>query len=264
MNTVLSIAGSDSCGGAGIQADIKACRAMSTHCFTAITAITAQNPHGVIAVKYIGDDMLKAQLRAVLDDFRPDAVKIGMMPCGSAVEITACILSEYNLRNIVIDPVLSATSGSSLTGGSAAESVCTMNALTSKLLPLATLVTPNLPELWKLTGGIGSGEIESAVEYLRSEFGCESVLVKGGHSENRSECIDTLYYEDKRLEFSAPRISTTHTHGTGCALSSAIAAALAKGMALPTAVAAAKQLISESIARAAASPLTDRNSPIQL
>ena len=264
MNTVLSIAGSDSCGGAGIQADLKACRAMSTHCFTAITAITAQNPHGVSAVKYIGDDMLEAQLRAILSDFRPDAVKIGMMPCESAVEITAHILTEYNLRNIVIDPVLSATSGSSLTGGSAAESGRTMNALTGKLFRLATLVTPNLPELWRLTGGACNGDIELAVEYLRSEFRCDSVLVKGGHSENPSECIDTLYFEDNKFEFSAPRISTTHTHGTGCALSSAIAAALARGMALPAAVAAAKKLISDSIARAEASPLTDRNSPIQI
>lgn len=264
MKSVLSIAGSDCSGGAGIQADIKACHALDTFCFTAITAVTAQNPHGVSLIEYVGDEVLEAQLYAILQDFKPDAVKIGMMPCASAVAITAAFISEYNLKNVVIDPVLAATSGPALIGSSPTDSSQTIQALTDLLFPLATLITPNLPELKRLTGIHDAEQLRNAVAILTEKYPQTGLLVKGGHAEYSLNSIDTLYWEEEIYRFSSPRIFTSQTHGTGCTLSAAIAAEIANGKDLPEAVRLAKEIVTQAIIKADSEPFTDYNSPILL
>lgn len=243
-HTVLSIAGSDSGGGAGIQADIKTCTALGAYAMTAITALTAQNTCGVRAVAATAPEMLTAQLAAVAEDIRPDAVKTGMLPTAGHVRLVADFIRESGLTNLVVDPVMVATSGDALCEPEARE------AFLNELLPLARVVTPNIPEAQELTGiGITGREsmLVAAIELLKAT-GCGAILLKGGHGIERGRHADLLLLGAKELAcdpapgrfaepvwLEHPHIDTPNTHGTGCTLSSAIASFLAKGLDVPEA-----------------------------
>lgn len=257
---VLSIAGSDSSGGAGIQADIRACQKSGVYCATVITAVTAQNPYEVSAIQYVGDEMLRSQLDTTLNALKPDAVKIGMIPCVSAVRIIADTIRKYKLGNVIIDPVLSATSGAVFTTGSYDSQQDFIGALKDSLFPLSTLVTPNIPEYEKLFGTTyHSGGVCSKI---LEDCHLNALLIKGGHGEKET-CEDILIEKGcSPVVFRAERIDTTHTHGTGCTLSSAIAANLAKGNSLQSAVSEAKNLVIDCIQKATRNPLYTTNSPL--
>ena len=236
---VLSIAGSDSSGGAGIQADIKTITAHRLYAETAITAITAQNTLGVTAVQNISPDIVAAQIDAVFDDIRPSAVKIGMVSSAEIIDVIADRLSAWNATNVVVDPVMVATSGARLIAEDAAE------ALTRRLFPLATVITPNIPEAMALLDYEVDSERtqQNAAMLLTRRFGCAS-LVKGGHLVNEGNHLGdplTTWFRHKRIE-------TDNTHGTGCTLSSAIACALAQGMDLADAVNAGKAYLTGALA----------------
>lgn len=242
MNTALTIAGSDSCGGAGIQADIKTMTAHAVYAMSAITALTAQNTTGVAGIMEVTPDFLASQLDSIFTDIRPDAVKTGMMASGALIQIVAEKLKQYDAKNIVIDPVMVATSGAKLISDDAIE------IMKKELCPLATLITPNIPETEVLSGmKIESREdMVKAAEKLSKEFGC-AVLCKGGHSLN--DANDLLFLPDgSSTWFEGKRIDNPNTHGTGCTLSSAIASNLAKGYDLTQAVAQAKNYISGALA----------------
>lgn len=244
--TVLSIAGSDSIGGAGIQADIKTCTALGVYAMTAITAITAQNTMGVNSYVAVDDDMLRGQLQAVIDDVRPDAVKIGMLPTVAAVKTVAEFIKKHKLDNVVLDPVCVATSGDALT----AETV--PGAMREYLFPLATLVTPNLSEAQLLSGmEITDPETFAAAAEAILSQGAHAVLMKGGHHymANRDTATDVLFIAGAMdvPEYSAPFVNTANTHGTGCTYSSAIASFLGSGMPLCEAIGSAKAYVSEAI-----------------
>ncbi|MGN0990858.1 MAG: bifunctional hydroxymethylpyrimidine kinase/phosphomethylpyrimidine kinase [Candidatus Ventricola sp.] len=241
MKTALSIAGSDSCGGAGIQADLKTMTLNGVYAMSAITALTAQNTTGVRAIQEVTPGFLQAQLDAVFEDIRPDAVKIGMVSSGALIHVIAERLAHYDARNIVVDPVMVATSGSALIKTEAIET------LTRELFPLAALVTPNVPEAQILSGLPIEGEADmlTAAGQISERYGC-AVLLKGGHSV--SDANDLLYANGQARWFAGRRIDNPNTHGTGCTLSSAIAANLAKGYALEDAVARAKAYISGALA----------------
>lgn len=223
--TVLVIAGSDSIGGAGIQADIKTCTSLGVYAMTAVTAVTAQNTCGVSCYEAVSGQMLRAQLRAVLDDVRPDAVKIGMLPNAEAVQIVAETIRERGLTNVVLDPVCVATSGDRLNDD---DSV--VNVMKAVLMPLADIVTPNVPELEVLTGiAVSGGNVTEAAERLLADSGCRAVLAKGGHLPGDT-IIDILVSADgSQFTMSHDFVDTPNTHGTGCTLSSAIAACMACG-----------------------------------
>lgn len=240
MKTALSIAGSDSCGGAGIQADIKTMAANGVYAMTAITALTAQNTTGVTGIWETTADFLSKQLDAVFQDIFPDAVKIGMVSSAALIGVIAEKLKQYNARHIVVDPVMVATSGSNLMQKEAMED------LKRRLLPLAELITPNIPEAELLADmQIRCAEdMEVVAEKLSNEFGC-SVLLKGGHSIN--DANDLLWKNECGKWFSARRIDNPNNHGTGCTLSSAIAANLAKGKPMEEAVQRAKDYISGAL-----------------
>ena len=259
MFTALTIAGSDSSGGAGIQADIKTMSALGVYAMSVITAITAQNTTGVYGVQYVDDNMIENQLNCVLSDIFPDAVKIGMLSSPSSVEIIAKCLSDYNIRNIVIDPVMVSTSGASLTKSD------TVLALEKHLLPLATLITPNIPEAEILSGHKITTH-ESCITTARdlSLKYNTAVLIKGGHAvfNDTMTAIIKEGKDDKLIEYStdilecpgaepvyfeSKRIDNPNTHGTGCTLSSAIASYLAKGLSLEVAVREAKKYITGAI-----------------
>ncbi|MDF0600549.1 bifunctional hydroxymethylpyrimidine kinase/phosphomethylpyrimidine kinase [Psychromarinibacter sp. C21-152] len=218
--TLLIIAGSDSGGGAGIQADLKTASALGVYGATAITAITAQNTMGVRAVAPLAPDMVAAQIRAVLDDIRVDAVKIGMLATADIVAATAGALQDY-AGPVVLDPVMVAKSGDALLDAPA------VSALREELLPRATMLTPNLPEAARLLGREATDPAETRGAALRA-LGPETVLVKGGHADGPI-CRDVLVTGAGALAFEAPRLTTRNTHGTGCSLASAIAAEMAKG-----------------------------------
>lgn len=241
MKTALSIAGSDSCGGAGIQADIKTMTMNGVYAMSAITALTAQNTTGVRDIMEASPDFLAAQLDAVFEDIRPDAVKIGMVSSAALIRVIAAKLRQYRAENVVVDPVMVATSGARLIQDAAVET------LTKELLPLAILCTPNVPEAELLSGmEIKSREdMERAAALIGERFGC-AVLLKGGHSVN--DANDLLYSGGSFRWFEGKRIDNPNTHGTGCTLSSAIAANLAKGFGLETAVRRAKGYISGALA----------------
>lgn len=234
---ILSIAGSDPSGGAGIQADLKTFAAMGCHGMAALTALTAQNTQGVSAVHVPPADFLTAQLDAIFADIRVDAVKIGMLATGEIVQAVARSLARHGAKNIVLDPVLVATSGDSL---GAPDVVA---ALLEHLMPLASVITPNLPEAARLTGQPLPGslaEMISAGEKLVA-LGAKAVLVKGGHLGDDSRlgdatARDVLVTATRHRVYEAPRVATKNTHGTGCTLSSAIAAALAQGDGMEVAV----------------------------
>ena len=266
MRSILSIAGSDSCGGAGIQADIKTASALGVYCCTAITAVTAQNPDYIIRADYVGDRALDAQLEAVLESIRPDAVKIGMLPCASAVRVAARKVREYELANVVFDPVLSATCGESLSGGDGREREETIDALLEDLLPLTTLVTPNTLEMLELSRNEFLGNYESAAAHL-SAYNKKAFLLKGGHNEEHP-CIDILYHIDElhdcvtKASYPGTKIETRHTHGTGCTLSTAIACYLAQGYSLTDAVRKAKAFVTMCIEKGTDTGLFDKNGPV--
>ena len=241
MKTALSIAGSDSCGGAGIQADIKTMTMNGVYAMTAITALTAQNTTGVLEIFEASPAFLGRQLDAVFTDIYPDAVKIGMVSSADLIAVIAERLQAYGAKNIVVDPVMVATSGARLIQPEA------VSALQAKLLPLATVITPNIPEAELLAGQriCGPADMEQAAQKIGDGCGC-AVLVKGGHSVY--DASDLLYQEGRWQWFPGVHVETVNTHGTGCTLSSAIAANLAKGFSLPEAVERAKAYISGALA----------------
>ena len=241
MRTALSIAGSDSSGGAGIQADMKTMATNGVYAMTAITALTAQNTTGVRAIMGVTPEFLKQQIDAVFEDIRPDAVKIGMVSSAALVEVIAERLVHYQAENIVVDPVMVATSGSVLSQDSA------VGVMKEKLLPLATVITPNIPEAQILSGMTIENEqqMEQAAKQIGDSCGC-AVLCKGGHSIN--DANDLLYADGEFTWFHGKRIDNPNTHGTGCTLSSAIASNLAKGYDLKTSIQRAKDYISGALA----------------
>ena len=224
MKTALSIAGSDSCGGAGIQADIKTMTMNGVYAMTAITALTAQNTTGVRAIQEATPAFLKEQLDAVFEDIFPDAVKIGMVSSSDLIRVIAERLRHYGAKNIVVDPVMVATSGSSLMKTDAVQT------LIDELLPLSTVITPNIPE----------GEILSS-EKIESRDDMERAAKRIG------DANDLLYAGGEMQWFEGKRIDNPNTHGTGCTLSSAIASNLAKGYSLSESVARAKEYISGAL-----------------
>ncbi len=240
MRTALTIAGSDSSGGAGIQADIKTMIANGVYAMSAITALTAQNTTGVTGIMEVTPEFLEEQITAVFTDIYPDAVKIGMVSSSLLIERIADCLEKFQAKNIVVDPVMVATSGSRLISEEAIET------LKTRLLPLATITTPNIPEAMELTGM----EIKTPEDMIKAgksiyeKYGC-AVLIKGGHRIN--DANDVLYYEDRAIWFEGKRIDNQNTHGTGCTLSSGIASGLAKGMTLEEAVTKAKSYISGAL-----------------
>jgi len=241
MKTALTIAGSDCSGGAGIQADIKTMTMNGVYAMSAITALTAQNTTGVRAIQESTPEFLKDQLDAVFEDIFPDAVKIGMVSSGELIRVIADRLKHHKAKNIVVDPVMIASSGSALMKSDAVK------VLTEELLPIASLVTPNIPEAEVLSGmEIGNREdMLTAAQEISDSFGC-AVLLKGGHNVN--DANDLLYANGAYRWFEGKRIDNPNTHGTGCTLSSAIAANLAKGYTLDEAVKRAKDYISCALA----------------
>lgn len=241
MKTALTIAGSDCTGGAGIQADLKTMIMNGVYAMSAVTALTAQNTTGVMAVQEAAPEFLKQQLDAVFEDIFPDAVKIGMVSSGGLVCVIAERLKYYRAKNVVVDPVMVASCGSSLMKTGAVET------LMKELFPLADLVTPNIPEAQVLSGlPIKSREdMLAAAKEISGSCGC-AVLLKGGHSMN--DANDLLYADEEAVWFEGRHIANPNTHGTGCTLSSAIAANLAKGFSLPESVRRAKAYLSGALA----------------
>ncbi|MCP3384514.1 bifunctional hydroxymethylpyrimidine kinase/phosphomethylpyrimidine kinase [Bradyrhizobium sp. CCGUVB4N] len=238
----LTIAGSDSSGGAGIQADLKTFAALGVYGASAITALTAQNTKGVTGIHAVPAAFVTAQIDAVFSDLDVGAVKIGMVAQAESIDAIASALVRWKPRHIVLDPVMVATSGDRLLAAEAVE------ALRTKLMRLASVITPNLPEAAALLDEpIARSEIEIESQGRRLlELGCRAVLIKGGHGEGR-ESIDYLVGADKTIALAASRVATRNTHGTGCSLSSAVAAGLARGEDLETAVRNAKAWISAAI-----------------
>lgn len=241
MRTALSIAGSDSSGGAGIQADIKTMTANGVFAMTAVTALTAQNTTGVSGIMEVTPAFLAEQLDRVFEDIFPDAVKIGMVSSAALIEAIADKLTEYKAKNIVLDPVMVATSGARLISEEAIDT------LKKRLIPLAEVITPNIPEAEVLAGTEirSADDMEKAAEQIFVEYGC-AVLLKGGHQLN--DANDLLVGRGVKKWFEGKRIDNPNTHGTGCTLSSAIASNLAKGYALDEAVERAKRYISGALA----------------
>ena len=240
MYTALTIAGSDSSGGAGIQADLKTMAAHHVYGMSAITALTAQNTTGVKDIMEVTPEFLKEQLDSVFTDIRPDAVKTGMVSSSGLIRVIAQSLTEYKVEKLVVDTVMASTSGSRLISEEA------ISTLKEELIPLATVITPNIPEAEVLTGmTIGDArDMEKAAKQIYETFGC-AVLLKGGHRVNDA---NDLLCSDKGLQwFEGRRIDNPNTHGTGCTLSSAIASNLAKGADLVNAVKAAKDYISMAL-----------------
>ena len=241
MKTALTIAGSDCSGGAGIQADLKTMTMNGVYAMSAITVLTAQNTTGVRAIRETEPDFLKQQLDAVFEDIYPDAVKIGMVASSELIRVIADRLRYYDAKNVVVDPVMVATSGSALMKNDAVQT------LIEELLPLAILVTPNIPEAQVLSGlTIETKEdMVTAAKQIGDNHHC-AVLLKGGHSIN--DANDLLYANEELVWFEGKRIDNPNTHGTGCTLSSAIASNLAKGFTLAESVQRAKDYISGALA----------------
>ena len=240
MRTALSIAGSDSSGGAGIQADIKTMTANGVYAMTAITALTAQNTTGVTGIMEVTPEFLAQQLDSIFTDIRPDAVKIGMVSSSALIHVIAEKLKEYKAENVVVDPVMVATSGSKLISDDAIETLKTC------LMPLSSILTPKIPEAEVLAEMKVETEEEMilAAKKISETFHC-AVLCKGGHQLN--DANDLLYRDGEYKWFHGKRIQNPNTHGTGCTLSSAIASNLAKGYSMDESVKRAKDYISEAL-----------------
>ena len=242
---VLIIAGSDSGGGAGIQADIKAVSALKGYAATAITALTAQNTQGVFGVHEVPPDFVARQMELVLTDIGADALKTGMLATVPIIEAVAGAIERFAPAvPLVVDPVMVATSGAALLKPDAEKTVI------KRLIPLATLVTPNIPETKRLTGISRTDKVSlrKAAAILR-DMGAKAALIKGGHA-SKATIDDVLVWDHGEDVYGFPRIKTRHTHGTGCTLASAIAANLAKGWPLPVAVAKAREYVQAAIADA--------------
>ncbi len=258
--TVLTIAGSDSGGGAGIQADIKTISALGCYATTAITAITVQNTVGVEAVHPVPVDFVKGQIEAVLSDIGADAVKIGMLQSAEIVQAVAETLRKYKVGNVVLDPVMVSTSGHRLIEEEAIDT------LRRELIPLARVITPNIPEAEILLGGEEirlQASLPEMAQRLSASYGV-SVLLKAGHL-SEDELTDILYDKetDKLLQLTSKRIRTRNTHGTGCTMSSALAASLAKGETLQQAASSAKTFISNAIIAGADYEIGHGHGPVQ-
>ncbi len=240
MKKVLTIAGSDSCGGAGIQADLKTFSAHGLFGMSVITAVTAQNTQGVFGVQDISTELIQKQIEAIFDDISVDAVKIGMVSITETIKTIAETLGRYPIKNLVVDPVMVSKSGYHLLQPEAKE------ALIRYLLPMAKVVTPNIPEAEVITGmKIKDLEDMKKAALQIYQMKPEYVLIKGGHLEG--EAIDLLYDGQDFKYYQSPRIHTKNTHGTGCTLSSAIASNLAKGMSVADSIEAAKAYITVAI-----------------
>jgi hydroxymethylpyrimidine/phosphomethylpyrimidine kinase len=253
----LTIAGSDSSGGAGIQADLKTFAAFGVYGASVITALTAQNTRGVTGIHLVPADFVTAQIDAVFSDLAVKAVKIGMVAQVATIDAIVAGLTRWSPKHIVLDPVMVATSGDRLLATDAVE------ALRTKLIPRASLITPNLPEAAALLDepvALSEAAIESQGKRLLA-MGCQAVLIKGGHGQG-TESIDYLIGGNGIIALAAPRIATRNTHGTGCSLSSAIAAGLAKGEDMETAVRNAKVWVSAAIAAADRLDVGHGNGPI--
>ena len=241
----LTIAGSDSSGGAGIQADLKTFAALGVYGASVITALTAQNTTGVSGIHQVPAEFVSAQIDAVFSDLAVGAVKIGMVAHPPVIDAIVAGLARWSPKHVVLDPVMVATSGDRLLAAEAVE------ALRTKLIPLASVITPNLPEAAALLDEpVAAGEtaVEDQGRRLLA-MGCKAVLIKGGHGEG-AESIDYLIGANGTIVLAAPRVATKNTHGTGCSLSSAVAAELAKGESMETAVRNAKAWVSAAIAAA--------------
>lgn len=245
MPIALTIAGSDSSGGAGIQADLKTFAALGVYGASVITALTAQNTNSVIDIHQVPAYFVTAQIDAVFGDLEVQAVKIGMVAELATIDAIVAGLARWSPRHVVLDPVMVATSGDWLLAADAVET------LRARLIPYASLITPNLPEAAALLNepvAVNEAAIESQGKRL-VEMGCSAVLIKGGHGHG-TESIDYLFRGNGTIALAAPRIATRNTHGTGCSLSSAIAAGLARGEDMETAVRNAKAWVSAAIAAA--------------
>lgn len=240
MKTALTIAGTDSCGGAGVQADIKTMTVNGVYAMSAIAALTAQNTTGVFDIYEVSPEFLQAQIQAIFEDIRPDAVKIGMLSSGKLIELVAEELTRYKAENIVLDPVMVATSGAKLIDNNA------IHTLKECLISIADVVTPNIPEAEILSDMkiITENDMIKAAEIIGQKYCC-AVLLKGGHQVN--DANDLLYDRGKFRWFYGKRIDNPNTHGTGCTLSSAIASNLAKGFELETSIEMAKDYISKAL-----------------
>lgn len=256
MKTILTIAGSDTSAGAGIQQDLKTITALGHYAVTVPTALTAQNTVGVQRVMAVPDDMLRAQLDSVLSDISVAAVKIGMIPNAQSARVITATVSQLRVP-VVCDPVMLSTSGTQLMADECIDYIM------QTLFPLCTLVTPNLPEALRLSGLPAGSDAEAMGRRLVSMCGT-AFLLKGGHAEGRL-MRDILYCPDgERHEYCSPRIDSPNLHGTGCTLSSAVAALLAEGRSLPEAVAGAKALIDKGIAGGRALRIGRGNGPLWL
>lgn len=239
MKKVLTIAGSDSCGGAGIQADLKTMSALGVYGMSVICAVTAQNTLGVTAVQEISKELVEAQMRAIFDDISVDSIKIGMVSNSEIIKTIKNLLIQYNIKNIVLDPVMISKSGYYLLKPEAIDAL-------KDLISISQLVTPNIPEAEELTGMKITTEEDMKKAALKiSEYGVDNVLVKGGHRCNNS--TDILYSQGNFIALEGKRIETKNTHGTGCTLSSAIASFLAMGYSIEEAVSLGKDYIKAAI-----------------
>ena len=249
----MTIAGSDSGGGAGIQADLKTYSALGVFGTSTLTAITAQNTVGVTAVHEIPTDVIAAQIDAVVSDIGADAVKTGMLSSSAIVATVAEAVRRHGITNLVVDPVMVAKSGDRLLREEAIVTIC------SELIPLAKVVTPNIPEAEDLTGRAieSDDDVRRAAEAIIG-MGAKSVVIKGGHREGPP--TDVLYDGEEFLEFTAERIPSTNTHGTGCTFASAVAAGLAHGLETPAAVRQAKDYVTAAIS--AAYPIGQGHGPL--
>lgn len=240
MKTVLTIAGSDSSGGAGIQADIKTITMNGVYAMSVITVLTAQNTTGVFDISETLPDFLKLQLDAVFNDIFPDSVKIGMVSSESLIKIIADSLKIFKAKNIVLDPVMVSTSGARLINSDA------ISALTKEIFPTASIITPNIPEAEILSGFTikNENDMEKTAKYIGEKYSC-AVLLKGGHNINTAN--DVLFDSDGLHWFFGRKIDNPNTHGTGCTLSSAVAANLAKGFSMSDSVKRAKNYITDAL-----------------
>ncbi len=240
--TVLTIAGFDPYGGAGLQIDCKTIHALGGYALSATTAMTAQNSQGVAGVEAVSPAMLHLQLHTLLKDIKVDAVKIGMLANASLIEVVVNVLKEYELSNIVLDPVLISSSGKPLLESDAVE------VMVNRLFPLCRLITPNLMETNTLLGTDYKGKIQESVIMGKGlfELGADAVLLKGGHT-TEEEAVDCLVEPSGVACFSTPRVETSHTHGTGCLLSSAIATHLAHKVNLKSSIQGAKYFLYEKL-----------------
>ncbi|MDE6836411.1 MAG: bifunctional hydroxymethylpyrimidine kinase/phosphomethylpyrimidine kinase [Muribaculaceae bacterium] len=259
ISTVLTIAGSDNTGGAGIQADIKTASAFGVNASTVVTAITAQRRSKVKAVQPVDLSMVELQLKCVFETFTPDAIKVGMLPTVECVDLIAQWLRRYDSKNIVIDPIIVSENGEDLKG----NNLNVFNAIKEHLFPIATLVTPNFEEALAITGQTRLDSPKDFGKALYEQSGAKAVLLKGGDSKS-DYCTDILFSNEDTRMFRQSKLQTENTHGTGSVLSTAIACGLAKGFSLPKAVRMAKDFVSFAIQKGIELNLSYGDGPLYL